>query len=65
MGSSPPAPLPKESVGIFGSWEGTFRNVALGQPRSCLGLPRALGMGGDLGLFASPNFYLRVSPEEL
>lgn len=63
-----PAPLVKESLGRcgdLGSWEGTFRNVALGWPLSRPGLTQALGRGGDLRVFASPDFYLRVSPEEL
>lgn len=47
----------------LGSWEETFRNVALGQRLSGLGLPQAAGMGDGLSVFSSPNFYLR--PEEL
>lgn len=52
-------------MGIFGSWEMTFRNVPLRQPLSHLGLPWVLGIGGDLGFFTSPDFCLRVSPKEL
>lgn len=52
-------------VEILGSWKETFRNMALGQLLSCLSLPQAVGMGGDLSVFGSPNFCLRLRPEEL